>query len=165
MMAFFETKRQFLSRADEPRYRTSPRTADAVVLLVEDSDCNRDLIDDVFQFDNVPAALVTAECAEDAIDLAFVLQPSLILMDIRLPGMNGLEATRRLRSDCRTEHIPIWALTAHAMNGDAEQAVAAGCELHLAKPIDVKEFRARIDAFVQALARTSYPFPSMRVPA
>ncbi len=164
-MAFFETKRQFLSRADEPRYRHSPRNEDAVVLLVEDSDCNRDLIEDVFQFDNLPAALVTAESAEDAIDLAFVLQPSLILMDIRLPGMDGLEATGRLRSDCRTEHIPIWALTAHAMNGDAERALAAGCELHLAKPIDVKEFRARIDAFVRALESKSYPLSRMRVPA
>jgi len=165
MTATFEARRPFLSRADEPRYGISPRNEDAIVLLVEDSDSNRDLIEDVFQFDNVPAGLVTAESAEDAIDLAFLLQPSLILMDIRLPGMNGLEATRRLRSDWRTEHIPIWALTAHAMSGDAERAVAAGCELYLAKPFDVKEFRAQIDAFLRAMRSKSYPPSRMRVPA
>jgi two-component system, cell cycle response regulator DivK len=151
MTALSKTKQLFASGADEPRSRISPGSGDAIVLLVEDSGFNRDVIRDVFEFDNVPAGLVTAETAEEAIDLAFQLQPALILMDIRLPGMNGLEATRRLRSDRRTENIPIWALTAHAMNGDAEQAVAAGCDLYFAKPIDVKDFRARIEAFLGTL--------------
>jgi CheY-like chemotaxis protein len=120
----------------------------AIVLLVEDSLLNRTVVEDVFEFDGIPAQLVTADTAEDAIRLACALRPALILMDIRLPGMNGLEATQQLRSDHRTRQIPIWALTAHAMNGDAEQAVAAGCDRYLAKPIDVKDFRARIKALL-----------------
>src|SRR5882672_12871682 len=90
------------------------REREAIVLLVEDSHLNRDVIGDVFEFDDIPAQLVAAETAEEAIELAFELQPDLMLMDIRLPGMNGLEATQKLRADERTKNIPIWALTAHA---------------------------------------------------
>jgi CheY-like chemotaxis protein len=134
------------TRSDSATRRTGgPKLNKApIVLLVEDNNLNRDVIEDVFEFDEVPARLVTAQTAEEAIDLAFQMQPVLILMDIRLPGMDGLEATRRLQADPRTQTIPIWALTAHAMNGDAEQALAAGCSFYVAKPIDAKDLRDRI---------------------
>ncbi len=120
------------------------------VLLVEDSALNRDVIEDIFEFDEIPARLVAAETAEEAIELAASLQPVLVLMDIRLPGLDGLAATKRLRSDGRTSEIPIWALTAHAMHGDAEQAAKAGCTSYFAKPIDANDFRTRLINFLTA---------------
>lgn len=79
----------------------------------------------------------TATDAEQAIRLLETFHPRLILMDIQLPGMDGLELTRRLKADPRTRHILIIALTAYAMRGDEERARAAGCDGYVAKPIDI----------------------------
>jgi len=78
----------------------------------------------------------TATDAEEALDVLETFTPALILMDIQLPGMNGLELTRRLKADEARRHIVIVALTAYAMKGDDEKARAAGCDGYLAKPID-----------------------------
>lgn len=80
----------------------------------------------------------TATDAEEALNLLKVFQPRLILMDIQLPGMSGLELTTRLKVDPRYQNIIILALTAYAMKGDKEKALAAGCDGYIAKPIDTK---------------------------
>ncbi|HTE56002.1 MAG TPA: response regulator [Kofleriaceae bacterium] len=79
----------------------------------------------------------TASDAEQAIELLASFAPRLILMDIQLPGMDGLELTRRLKADDAYRHIVIIALTAYAMKGDEEKARAAGCDDYIAKPVDI----------------------------
>jgi CheY-like chemotaxis protein len=83
----------------------------------------------------------TATDAEEALAAIATLVPRLILMDLQLPGMDGLELTRRLKSDPRYAGITIIAITAYAMKGDEERAIAAGCDGYLAKPIDIAELR------------------------
>lgn len=80
----------------------------------------------------------TAVDAEDALNVLRSFEPILILMDLQLPGMDGLELTRRLKADPRTRHIVIIALTAYAMKGDAERARDAGCDGYVSKPIDTR---------------------------
>ena len=82
------------------------------VLLVEDDLGNLTVMEDIFQFDDVGAELIVAESGEEALCLAVDNEPILILMDIHLPGMDGLEAARALKSDPRTKDVPIWAITA-----------------------------------------------------
>ncbi len=102
------------------------------ILLVEDNEDNRDLTTRMLSFYGFQ--VVTAATAEEGLVLAREVQPHLVLMDISLPGMDGVEATRRLRQDPRTAHIPVVALTAHAMKGDRERFLEAGCNDYLSKP-------------------------------
>jgi CheY-like chemotaxis protein len=76
--------------------------------------------------------------------------PDIVLMDLSLPGMDGLAATRALRANSATRHLPVVALTAHAMKGDEESALNAGCEGYLSKPIDTRTFLARVLGFVES---------------
>lgn len=92
---------------------------------------------------------LTASTAEEGIEIAIREAPRLILMDISLPGMDGLTATGILRKDPRTKDIPIVALTAHAMKGDEEKARAAGCVGYITKPIDTRSFYKTIEEFVR----------------
>jgi CheY-like chemotaxis protein len=96
----------------------------------------------------------TAADGLQAIDMVPVFQPDLILMDIQLPGIDGLEVTRRLRADPATAHIPIIALTAYAMKGDEERVVAAGCDGYIAKPIDTRRLTSLIDGYVTRSSAT-----------
>ena len=80
--------------------------------------------------------------------LAEQVRPDLILMDLSLPVIDGWEATRRLKANARLRHIPIIALTAHAMSGDEERAKAAGCDDYLSKPIDEDLLFAKLQAFL-----------------
>lgn len=93
--------------------------------------------------------VLTAEEAEAGIRLAQTTRPDVILIDISLPGMDGLAATRRLKGDPATRAIPVVALTAHAMKGDEEKARAAGCDGYLTKPIDTRTFAQSVAAFVR----------------
>ena len=83
--------------------------------------------------------LLKATNGEEALDIATREQPDLILMDIRLPGMDGLEVTRRLRETPAFSHTPIIGLTAHAMKGDREKVLESGCNAYLSKPINTRE--------------------------
>ncbi len=90
---------------------------------------------------------------EEALCLAVEMKPILILMDIRLPGMDGLEAARGLKADPRTKDIPIWTITAHARTEDRNKALAAGCDGYIAKPFERPELVRRLREFVASLAK------------
>jgi len=109
-----------------------------LILLVEDNDNNRLLVRDVLKATGYRVA--EAETAEDGLRMATQQQPALILMDIQLPGMNGIEALQRLRADPITRGIPVIAVTASAMTQDRHQIMAAGFDGYQSKPISVKGF-------------------------
>lgn len=107
------------------------------ILVIEDNPVNLELVTDLLEVAGYD--ILQAGTAEEGIDTARSAQPDLILMDVRLPGMDGLTATGILKSEDATRHIPVIALTAQAMKGDEEQALASGCDAYLSKPIDTRE--------------------------
>ncbi len=103
------------------------------ILIVEDVEFNRDLVVQLLEDDYM---ILTAADGQAGVELAERERPDLILMDLSLPGVDGWEATRRIKANEALRNIPIIALTAHAMRGDAEKARACGCNDYLSKPID-----------------------------
>jgi two-component system cell cycle response regulator DivK len=116
----------------------------AIVLVVEDNSANMALA--TFLLQSAGHVVLTATDAEAALMLARGEHPELILMDIQLPGMDGLEATALLKRDEMTRSIPVIALTALAMKGDEERIRAAGCDGYIAKPLAYKDFLTTISA-------------------
>jgi two-component system cell cycle response regulator DivK len=114
----------------------------AKVLIIEDNAVNLRLA--IFLLESAGHIVVSATDAEAGLALAKNQHPNLILMDIQLPGMDGLEATRLLRRDVETCRIPVIALTALAMKGDEERIRAAGCDGYIAKPMRYQDFLATI---------------------
>ena len=112
--------------------------AGELILIVEDNEKNRKLVRDVLQFKGYRT--LEAETAELGLELARESRPALILMDIQLPGMSGIDALGHLRADPGTRHIPIVAVTASAMMQDRQRILAAGFDAYQSKPIDVKGF-------------------------
>jgi two-component system cell cycle response regulator DivK len=115
----------------------------AIILVVEDNAANMTLT--TFLLQSAGHSVLTATDAETGLTLARDGRPSLVLMDIQLPGMDGLEATALLKRDAATRHIPVIALTALAMKGDEERIRAAGCDGYIAKPMHYKEFLKEIE--------------------
>jgi two-component system cell cycle response regulator DivK len=120
----------------------------ACILVVEDNAANLKLV--VFLLEKAGYETLQARDAEDGIRLARERQPVLILMDVQLPGMDGLAATRLLKADAATRQIKVVALTALVMAGDRERIVAAGCDAYIAKPIRYQEFLKVIDSLAAA---------------
>jgi two-component system cell cycle response regulator DivK len=116
----------------------------AKVLIIEDNAANMTLA--IFLLESAGHVVINATDAEAGLTLARDEQPHLILMDIQLPGMDGLEATRLLKQDHATRGIPVIALTALAMKGDEARIRAAGCDGYIAKPLAYKEFLAMVSA-------------------
>ena len=116
--------------------------AGELILIVEDNEKNRKLERDILQFHGYRTA--EADNAEDGIRLAQESPPALILMDIQLPRMNGIEALQVLRGDDRTRAVPVIAVTASAMSQDRQKIMAAGFDGYQAKPIDVTQFVAAV---------------------
>ncbi len=114
------------------------------VLVIEDNAANMTLA--TFLLESSGYAVLSASDAETGLTLAREQQPDLILMDIQLPGMDGLQATTLLKADKATRAIPVVALTALAMKGDEERIRAAGCDAYIAKPMRYKEFLAVVEA-------------------
>ena len=112
--------------------------AGELILIVEDNEKNRKLVRDVLQFKGYRT--MEAESGELGVALARESRPALILMDIQLPGMSGIEALAHLRADPTTREIPIVAVTASAMMQDRQRILAAGFDGYQSKPIDVKGF-------------------------
>ena len=117
------------------------------VLLIEDNLMNMELATDLLE--TAGFQVLKAERAEDGIAIAATQQPDIILMDIALPGMDGLEATRRIKQDARTARIPIVALTASVMRGDDNRARLAGCCGYIAKPINTRQFAKTVASFIE----------------
>jgi two-component system cell cycle response regulator DivK len=130
----------------------------ATILVVEDNPDNMFLT--VMLLQSAGYTVLSASDAEAGLTLARDTLPNLILMDIQLPGMDGLEATALLKRDAATRAIPVIALTALAMKGDEERIRAAGCDGYIAKPIGIQDFLATIAAQLptaQILTRSGTP--------
>jgi CheY-like chemotaxis protein len=112
------------------------------ILVVEDVEFNRDLVVQLLEDDY---EIITAADGAEGLRLAERERPDLILMDLSLPIVDGWEATRRIKADVELKHIPIIALSAHAMTGDEEKARQSGCDDYLSKPLDEVLLFAKID--------------------
>jgi len=118
----------------------------AKILLVEDNEMNRDMLSRRLQKKGYE--VVMAVDGEQGVAMAEAQAPALILMDMSLPGLDGWEATRRLKAAAGTRAIPVIALTAHAMAGDREKALAAGCDDFDTKPIELERLLAKMEALL-----------------
>lgn len=114
----------------------------AKVLVIEDNPMNMELAIDLLRIQG--HEVLAAKTAGEALSLLQEVTPDLILMDIQLPGLNGLDLTRRLKEDGRTKGIPIIAITAYATMGDHERALEAGCDGNIPKPIDFDQFTREV---------------------
>ncbi len=117
------------------------------ILLVEDNEVNMRLVK--LTLKNHDYEFVEATNGEDAIELAAQRRPDLIILDIQLPKMDGYAVARAIKSREDLRSIPIIALTAHAMKGDEERVLAAGCNAYVSKPLDTNQFRSLVKSFVQ----------------
>ena len=130
----------------------------ANVLVVEDNPANMTLA--VFLLKSAGYTVLTATDAEAGVGIARAQQPDLILMDIQLPGMDGLQATGLLKADETTRAIPVIALTALAMKGDEERIRAAGCDGYVAKPLVYREFLATVANHLSKLSAKKSAAPA-----
>ena len=120
--------------------------ANELILIVEDNEKNRKLVRDVLTFTGY--RLAEAETGEDGVRLAKELHPDLILMDIQLPGINGITALGQIRDDPAIGRTPVIAVTASAMTHDRQKIMAAGFNGYQSKPINVKDFLAAVRAML-----------------
>ena len=121
---------------------------DYTILIIEDDETNMNLIRSVLELGK--CQILEAENAEKGIQLAREHHPNLILMDIRLPQMSGLEATRFIKNDSDLKDIPVVAITGYSSEEDEDEAINAGCLAFLQKPIDIRKFRDTIAMILSA---------------
>jgi CheY-like chemotaxis protein len=127
--------------------------AGARVLVVEDNEKNMKLFRDVLQATGYTTLEATS--GEDAVELARAHEPALVLMDVQLPGIDGIEALARLRADAETADIPVVALTALAMKEDRERCLGAGFDGYLEKPVSVPALPGQVETLIGARRPTS----------
>jgi two-component system cell cycle response regulator DivK len=118
----------------------------ATILIVEDNEMNRDILSRRLQRRGYQVSL--AVDGSQGLEIARTTLPDLILMDMSLPEMDGWEVTRRLKSESATRHIPIIALTAHAMVSDQERAFATGCDEYDTKPVEFQRLMGKIESLL-----------------
>jgi two-component system, cell cycle response regulator DivK len=116
------------------------------ILLVEDNEMNRDMLSRRLQRRGY--RIVLAVDGQGGVETAASELPDLVLMDMSLPVLDGWEATRRLKSEPATRHIPVIALTAHAMSSDRERAIEAGCDDYDTKPVELSRLLGKIEALL-----------------
>ena len=116
------------------------------ILIVEDNPDNRTLLTDILTA--LEYTVIEATDGEQGVAKATEERPDLILMDLSLPQMDGWTATRHIKANAALAHIPVIALTAHAMIGDREKALEAGCDDYISKPIDLHELRTKLTHFL-----------------
>ncbi|MEN2995110.1 MAG: response regulator [Thermodesulfovibrio sp.] len=117
------------------------------ILIVDDNEDSRELVKKILK--KYDYEVIEAVDGEDAIAKAIAYRPDLILMDISIPKIDGYEVTRKLKQRPDFKNIPIIAFTAHAMRGDQEKALQAGCNGYISKPINVKEFPKQIEIYLK----------------
>jgi CheY-like chemotaxis protein len=117
------------------------------ILLVEDNEMNRDMLSRRLQRKGYQVVL--ALDGQSGVEMAQTETPDLVLMDMSLPVLDGWEATRRLKADVSTRHIPVIALTAHAMSSDREKALEAGCDDYDTKPVELPRLLAKIESLLR----------------
>lgn len=118
-----------------------------MILVVEDNETNMKLVRGLLSIGRYK--ILEAGDAESGIALAQEHEPDLILMDIQLPGMDGLDATRIIKANPKTENIPVVALTSYAMQRDKDMAMEAGCAGYISKPIDTRAFMSSIKQYLR----------------
>lgn len=128
--------------------------AGEAILIVDDNATNQKLVRVLLEAEG--CVIRTASNANDALQVLRTFRPALILMDIQLPGMDGLTFTRQLKLDPQTTAIPVVALTAYAMKGDEEKALEAGCQGYITKPINTRRLAEQIARYLDA-ARAGTP--------
>jgi CheY-like chemotaxis protein len=123
----------------------------AKILLVEDNEMNRDMLSRRLQRKGF--SVVMAEDGRQGVAMAASESPDLILLDMSLPLVDGWEAARQIKAGAATRHIPIVALTAHAMSGDREKALQAGCDEYDTKPVEFTRLLAKIESILRSKSR------------
>ena len=118
------------------------------ILVVEDQEDNRRILRDLLG--SVGYEILEAVTGDEGVMLATTQCPDLILMDIQLPGIDGYEATRRIKADPALRHIPIIAVTSYALSGDDARALAAGCDAYVAKPFSPRALLAKVREYLPA---------------
>jgi two-component system cell cycle response regulator DivK len=118
------------------------------ILLVEDNEMNRDMLSRRLERKGYQVLLATDGAS--GVEMAQAHAPDLVLMDMSLPVLDGWEATRRLKADATTQHIPVIALTAHAMSSDRDKAIEAGCDDYDTKPVELPRLLGKIEALFRA---------------
>ena len=118
------------------------------ILLVEDNEMNRDMLSR--RLERKGYSVIIAIDGQAGINMATSESPDLILMDLSLPVIDGWEATRQIKANSATQSIPVVALTAHAMAGDEQKALEAGCDEYDTKPVDLKRLLGKIDSLLSA---------------
>jgi two-component system, cell cycle response regulator DivK len=118
----------------------------AKILLVEDNEMNRDML--LRRLQRKGYQVILAVDGRSGVEMTQTHAPDLILMDMSLPVLDGWEATRRLKADAATRHIPVIALTAHAMSSDREKALEAGCDDYDTKPVELRRLLAKIETLL-----------------
>jgi two-component system cell cycle response regulator DivK len=126
----------------------SPPHSSKKVLIVEDNPLNLKLLRDILEYHGY--LLLTTGRGEEALNIAREHRPDLILMDVQLPDITGMEATRRLKADEHLRGIPIIAVTAFAMSGDREMILGSGCDEYVAKPLNVLEFLELVERYTKS---------------
>jgi CheY-like chemotaxis protein len=127
------------------------------ILLVEDNEMNRDMLSR--RLERKGYRVVLAVDGLSGMEMAASEAPDLVLMDMSLPALDGWEAARRLKAAPGTRHLPVIALTAHAMSGDRDRALEAGCDDYDTKPIDLPRLLGKIEALLVAAASAGEPSP------
>jgi two-component system cell cycle response regulator DivK len=117
--------------------------ANELILVIEDNDKSRKLVRDLLTFKGYE--IIEAETGEEGVRLAQDRHPSLVLMDIRLPGIDGIQALGRLRAEVATRGIPVMAMTASVMTNDRQRVLDAGFDAFQSKPIKIKDFLAAVE--------------------
>lgn len=117
------------------------------ILIIEDNQDSRILITDLLQ--SLAYTVLVAEDGVQGLTMAQAEKPDLILMDLSLPKMDGWALARQLKQDAKLAHIPIIALTAHAMVGDREEALRVGCDDYVSKPIDMRELTSKLKHYLR----------------
>jgi CheY-like chemotaxis protein len=134
------------------------------ILLVEDDRLSQEVIKDLFEDHDIPIELVCVESGEEALARLDSLNPLIVLMDIRLPGIDGLAATRAIKAAPETKHVPVWAITALNKRGDIDAAIEAGCSAYFVKPINRRQLADQICILAENLPPEPRPSEKEGVP-